>query len=77
MTKKDINFELQNKIDLLGDEHKQVVNEFLDLFFVENAQAIRGNAVRDLVSLADEINEFAAEKGMTEDLANKLIKEIS
>jgi len=77
MTKKDINFELQNKIDLLGDEHKQVVNEFLDLFFVENAQAIRGNAVRHLVSLADEINEFAAEKGMTEDLANKLIKEIS
>ena len=73
----DINVELHNKIDLLGNEHKQILNRFLDLFFVENSQAIKKTVINNVMQLSDKMNKFAYENGMTDDIAEKVLKEIS
>jgi len=72
-----LNFELHNKIDLLGDEHKQILNRFLDLFFVENSQAIKKTVINDVMQLSKKMNQFAYENGMTEDIADQVLREIS
>lgn len=79
MSEKNMNvdMELRSKINLLGDEHKLVLNRFLDLFFVENSKAIKKNVIRDLMGLSDKMNKFAYEHGMTEEFAEQIIKEIS
>lgn len=72
-----LDVELHNKIGLLGNEHKQILNRFLDLFFIENSQAIRKTVIGDIMQLSEKMNKFAYENGMTEEIAEKVLKEIS
>jgi|GEM_PF-2962097 len=70
---KDIDQELQNKIGLLGSEHKEMLNRFLDLFFTENPKAIRKTVINNVVELADRMNKYAYEQGITEEIVQEII----
>ncbi len=70
----NLDLELHNKIDLLGNEHKEILNRFLDLFFTENPKAIRKTVINNVMDLSEKMNKFAYEHGMTEELAEKILK---
>ncbi len=69
----NLDLELHSKIDLLGSEHKQILNRFLDLFFTENPKAIRKTVINNINDLSEKMNKFAYEHGMTEEIAQEIL----
>lgn len=73
----DIDQEINQKLNRLDEQHKAVVNKFIDILFTENHAAIKQNTLENMLKLSDQMNDFAYKNGMTEDLAKKLLEDIS
>lgn len=67
---------LFSKIEALKDDQIDLLNKFIDVFLEFNSKH-KVERIDHILKLTDEVNEYAYSHGMSKELANKLIDEIS
>lgn len=67
---------LFTKIEILKGDQVDIVSKFVDIFLDHNSKQNK-NKTKYILDLADQINDYAYKNGMSRDLADKLISEIS
>ncbi len=76
-----LNFEIKTKLDLVDISSKSVINRVLDALLFKKTSDLKGMSKSELgqefMVLSNQIREDAYANGMTEELAQEIIEEIS
>jgi len=72
----DLNKQFLNKLESLEADQKDILNKFIDVFLEFNSEK-KNTRVNKILNLSNQINEYAYKNGMSKELADKLISEIS